>query len=211
MGCISDFAKENRQAVDQAGSVVFSCEGRAGSCYIKLNHFVDKCPVQVTIMATVKLAVKDLTLAEQIPGLCVGCAKPTTDTQQRHYLISFRNTVRLDVPYCAGCVAEHKAYERNNLYIALALVAAVLGIISAALVYGLLKLVPLALAFAALVPVGGVLILLCLMKRRKPKTGTGEVMDATEQRVTLVDVHDQFAAALEALRKRKAGGAAPKK
>jgi hypothetical protein len=157
-------------------------------------------------MATVKLAVKELALAEQIPGLCVGCARPTADTQQRQYLIAWRKTLKFDIPYCAACIAEHRAYERNGLFIGLGISVAVLGIIGAIIIQATLQKIVLLLAAAVLVPVGGVLVLLSLVKRRKPKTGTGEVLDANEQRVTLVDVHDQFAAALEALRKRKPGG-----
>jgi hypothetical protein len=160
-------------------------------------------------MATIKLALKDLTLAEQIPGLCVGCGKPTTDTQERHYMLALRKTVKLDVPYCGGCVAEHQAYARNSLYIALAAIAAVVGLVGSLISHALLRSLPVTLAIAGIVPVGVVVVLLALFKRRKPKTGTGDVLDATEQRITLVDVHDLFAAALEVLRKRKGGGRKP--
>jgi hypothetical protein len=69
--------------------------------------------------------------------------------------------------------------------------------------HALLHILPVTLGIAVLVPVGAVVVLLALLKRRKPQTGTGEVLDATEQRITLVDVHALFAAALEVLRKRR--------
>lgn len=159
-------------------------------------------------MPTVKLAVKDLALAEQIPGLCAGCGTPTTDTRPRHYVVGFRKTVKFDLPYCAGCHAAHRAYDMNSLWIALGIFAAAGGFIGAMFAYMLAQSLPLTIAAAALIPIGLVLLLVFLLKRKKPTAHTGTVLEADEKRIVLIDIDDRFIAALEALRKRKAGGAA---
>lgn len=159
-------------------------------------------------MPNIKLAVQNLALAEPIPGVCAGCGTPTTETRPRHYVVGFRKTVKFDLPYCAGCHAAHRAYDMNALWIALGIIAAALGFIGAVFTYMLAQSLPLMIASAALIPVGLVLILVFLLKRKKPSVHTGTVLEADEKRIVLTDVNDRFGAALEALRKRKAGGAA---
>jgi hypothetical protein len=160
-------------------------------------------------MANVKLAVKDLALAESIPGLCAGCGTPTTETEERYYLVGFRQKLTFDLPYCTGCRTEHRAYERNGLWLGIGIFVAVIGLVLGIVLQVLVHILALSLALFALVPVGGVMVLRAFMKRRKPSTCTATIIDADEKRISMVDVHDQFVAALEVLRKRKVGG--PKK
>src|SRR5271165_3616072 len=110
-------------------------------------------------MANLKLAVKDLTLAEQIPGLCAGCGKPTTETEERYYMVGFRSKVHFDLPYCAACRAEHRAYESNGLWLGIGILVAVIGLVVGILLQVLVHILALSLALFALVPVGGVLVL----------------------------------------------------